>query len=108
LRSSLYSDNEGLVYRGLQVEELEQFLAHYAVGTKIPFPAFTSEAFKESSAYNGNVLFTIRSLTARAIWYLAASFDYHQHEILIPAGRSFDVVAVQQSSGRAVIVLEQP
>ncbi|TIS65600.1 MAG: hypothetical protein E5W92_19850 [Mesorhizobium sp.] len=100
-----YVLNEGLVYRGYRTDDAEALAARYTVGQVVRFPGFTSAAFREEDAFYGNVLFTIRALTARRIWFLAA--DYYENEVLIPAGRSFQVVDVTTSYGRAAIFLDE-
>jgi hypothetical protein len=97
--------NRGVVYRGYNTENIDEFLTKYALGSKIHFPAFTSASFREELAFGGNILFTIRTLTGKAIWYLAAKFD--EYEVLIPAGTTFNVLNVERRANRAVIALEE-
>lgn len=100
-----YVLNEGLVFRGYRTVDAEAFAARYKVGEVVRFPGFTSAAFREDDAFYGNVLFTIKALTARRIWFLAA--DYEENEVLIPAGQSFQIVGVRASHGRAAIFLDE-
>lgn len=97
--------NGGLVYRGFSASDLRSFLQRYQVGKRVYFPGFTSAAFHEEQAFGGNILFIIKSVTARAVYHLSANFG--EYEVLFPAGRSFAVVAVEERAGRAVIDLEE-
>lgn len=101
----VHNANGGVVYRGYDVPDLQMFLRRYEPGSAIHFPGFTSAAFKEEHAFGGNVLFIIRALTARAVWYLSANF--HEYEVLIPAGRNFAVMSTIRYGNRAVISLEE-
>ncbi|WP_027053708.1 ADP-ribosyltransferase domain-containing protein [Mesorhizobium erdmanii] len=100
-----YVLNGGLVYRGYHTLDVDAFAARYDVGQVIRFPGFTSAAVKENEAYFGNVLFTIRALTAHRIWFLAAEYD--ENEVLLPAGQSFQIVEVVASKGKAAIFLDE-
>ena len=100
-----YLLNSRVVYRGFKADNLDAFLRRYRVGHQVTFPAFTSATFKRELAFGGNVLFTIRTLTGKAIWYLAANFD--EMEVLIPSGRSFRVIDVERHSEAAVISLDE-
>jgi hypothetical protein len=81
---------QGTVYRGYRTDDLNSFDADYPKGQIITFPAFTSASFAQSGAFGGNVLFIIRALSARAIWWLSPTF--HEEEALLPSGCSFEVV----------------
>ncbi len=84
-----YAANEGIVYRGFQTPDIAAFRAKYHPGAVVTFPGFTSATFHAPSAFGGNVFFTIRSLNARVIWYVAA--DYLEHEVLFPTNCRFRV-----------------
>lgn len=100
-----YKGNGGTVYRGYKVDDLDGFLKNYVAGAVVRFPGFTSASFKEELAFGGNVLFIIRALTARVIWYVCATYD--EYEVLIPAGRNFEVVEVVKDAWRTVVLLEE-
>lgn len=80
----------GTVYRGFSANDLEGFAAQYREGQIVTFPAFTSASFKETGAFGGNVLFIIRALSARAIWFLSPNF--HEEEALLPTSCRFQIV----------------
>jgi hypothetical protein len=80
----------GTVFRGYSTSDLDAFAAQYIDGQTVTFPAFTSASFKESGAFGGNVLFIIRALSARAIWFLSPNF--HEEEALLPTDCLFQVV----------------
>ena len=101
----LYRARDGLVFRGFQTRNIDEFLEGYKAGRTIVFPGFTSASFAQDHAFGGNVLFIIKALTARAAWYVAAAF--HEYEVLIPAGRLFHVRDVQRTAARAVILMDE-
>jgi hypothetical protein len=105
LKLPVHRTNGGIVYRGYHASDLRSFLERYEPGSTVHFPGFTSAAFKEEHAFGGNVLFIIRALTARAVWFLSANF--HECEVLIPAGRDFAVMSTIHQGNRAVISLEE-
>ena len=101
---------QGTVYRGYDTRDLDDFGSQYVPDAIVRFPAFTSASFSETGAFGGNVLFIIRALSARAIWWLSPNF--HEEEALLPAGCSFRVVDKEfQSVGdqhvKLVIVLQE-
>lgn len=100
-----FTMNNGTVFRGYRTENLAAFISRYPVGAIAAFPGFTSASFKQESAFGGNILFIIRALTARAIWYVSANFG--EFEVLIPAGRTFRVLHVEIQNDRAVVTLEE-
>ncbi|WP_322516957.1 ADP-ribosyltransferase domain-containing protein [Rhodopseudomonas palustris] len=97
------------VFRGYHSEDLSAFSASYAEGQIVRFPAFTSASFSETSAFGGNVLFIIRALSARAIWWLSPNF--HEEEALLPTDCSFQVIDKELRSlsaeARLVIILQE-
>lgn len=98
------------VYRGYSTHDLDAFSTQYVQDEIVRFPAFTSASFSEAGAFGGNVLFIIRALSARAIWWLSPNF--HEEEALLPTNCSFRVVDTQfQSVGdehvKFVIVLQE-
>ena len=100
----------GTVYRGYSTSDLDAFGAQYLQDGIVRFPAFTSASFAEAGAFGGNVLFIIRALSARAIWWLSPNF--HEEEALLPTDCSFRVVDKEfQSVGnehvKLVIVLQE-
>jgi len=70
----------GTVFRGYTANDLDAFAEQYVEGEVVTFPAFTSASFKEDGAFGGNVLFIIRALSAKAIWFLSPNF--HEEEAL--------------------------
>lgn len=80
----------GTVFRGYNANDLDTFAPQYSEGQVVTFPAFTSASFKETGAFGGNVLFIIRALSARAIWFLSPNFQ--EEEALLPTGCRFQVV----------------
>jgi hypothetical protein len=101
---------QGTVYRGYNTNDLDSFAARYVQDAIVRFPAFTSASFSEAGAFGGNVLFIIRALSARAIWWLSPNF--HEEEALLPTDCSFRVISREfQSVGdvhvRLVIVLQE-
>lgn len=101
---------QGTVYRGYSTRDLDAFDAHYVRDGNVNFPAFTSASFAQTGAFGGNVLFIIRALSARAIWWLSPNF--HEEEALLPTNCSFRVVDKEfQFAGdervRLVIVLQE-
>jgi hypothetical protein len=101
--------NKSTVYRGYNAVDLDAFGARYVQGAIVTFPAFTSASFNEDGAFGGNVLFIIRALSARAIWWLSPTF--HEEEALLPTGCQFRVVDKEVHRGSAdvklVIVLQE-
>lgn len=98
------------VYRGYQTPDIAAFATYYPLDQTIRFPGFTSASFSQAGAFGGNVLFIIRALSARAIWWLSPNF--HEEEALLPTDCLFRVVDKQlQSVGgqpaRLVIVLQE-
>jgi hypothetical protein len=101
---------QGTVYRGYNTDNLDSFATRYVQDAIVKFPAFTSASFSEAGAFGGNVLFIIRALSARAIWWLSPNF--HEEEALLPTDCSFRVVSKEfQSFGdvrvKLVIVLQE-
>jgi NAD:arginine ADP-ribosyltransferase len=101
---------QGIVYRGYSTSDLDAFSARYIQGETVRFPAFTSASFSEAGAFGGNVLFIIRALSARAIWWLSPNF--HEEEALLPTDCSFRVVdkkiqSVGDAAVKLVIVLQE-
>lgn len=97
--------SQSTVYRGYEADDLDVFQAIHPVGEVITFYGFTSVSYHQQSAFGGNVLFIIRSLNARSIWFLAA--DFHEHEALLPTGCRFEVVSAERQNARLVIVLQE-
>ena len=98
------------VYRGYLTNDLDAFSTQYVQDQIVRFPAFTSASFSEAGAFGGNVLFIIRALSARAIWWLSPNF--HEEEALFPTDCSFRVVGREfQSVGntydKLVIILQE-
>jgi hypothetical protein len=101
---------QATVYRGYRTHDLDAFSTQYGQDQIVRFPAFTSASFSEAGAFGGNVLFIIRALSARAIWWLSPNF--HEEEALLPTDCSFRVVDREfQSVGdehvKLVIVLQE-
>jgi hypothetical protein len=100
----------GTVFRGYNARDLDAFAAQYIEGQVVTFPGFTSASFKEAGAFGGNVLFIIRALTARAIWFLSPNF--HEEEALLPTGCTFEVVdtqfqVVESQRVKLVLILQE-
>jgi hypothetical protein len=100
----------GTVFRGYSAPDLDRVAAQYLEGQVVTFPAFTSASFKESGAFGGNVLFIIRALNARAIWFLSPNF--HEEEALLPTGCRFQVVDTElqllaDRRAKLVVVLQE-
>jgi hypothetical protein len=98
------------VYRGYNTRDLDAFSSQYVQGETVKWPAFTSASFSEAGAFGGNVLFIIRALSARAIWWLSPNF--HEEEALLPADCSFRVIdkefqSVGDANVKVVIVLQE-
>lgn len=101
---------QGTVFRGYSTGDLDAFDAHYVQDEMVRFPAFTSASFAQTGAFGGNVLFIIRALSARAIWWLSPNF--HEEEALLPTDCIFRVVDkefqfVGDERVRLVIVLQE-
>ena len=101
---------QGTVYRGYNTRDLDAFSAQYVLDKIVRFPAFTSASFAEAGAFGGNVLFIIRALSARSIWFLSPNF--HEEEALLPTDCSFRVVdkevqSVGEEHVKLVIVLQE-
>jgi hypothetical protein len=101
---------QATVYRGYHAADLTGFDAHYSPGSIVVFPAFTSASFSETGAFGGNVLFIIRALSGRAIWWLSPNF--HEEEALLPTGCRFRVIDKQfqqvgNEPSKLVIVLQE-
>jgi len=105
LKIPLYKARGGIVYRGYETQNIDEFLEGYRRGSTIVFPGFTSASFAQEHAFGGNVLFIIKALTARAVWYVSA--DFYEYEVLIPAGRRFHVRDVRQTTTQAVILMDE-
>ncbi len=102
--------NQGTVYRGYNINDLDAFSTKYVQGEIVKFPAFTSASFSEAGAFGGNVLFIIRALSARAIWWLSPNF--HEEEALLPTDCSFRVAekaiqSIGDAHVRLVIILQE-
>jgi hypothetical protein len=100
----------GTVFRGYNAHDLDAFAAQYLEGDVVTFPAFTSASFKETGAFGGNVLFIIRALSARAIWFLSPNF--HEEEALLPTDCTFQVVdtefqVVENEPVKLVVILQE-
>lgn len=100
-----YTMNDRRVYRGYRTKDLSAFIARHAEGAIVHHPAFTSASFKPELAFGGNVFFIIKTLTGKAIWYLAA--NYQEFEVLIPAARSFQIVSLVVREDRAQIIMDE-
>jgi hypothetical protein len=101
---------QGTVYRGYNTGDLDAFSAQYVLDKVVRFPAFTSASFAEAGAFGGNVLFIIRALSARSIWFLSPNFQ--EEEALLPTDCSFRVVdkevqAIGAEHVKLVIVLQE-
>ena len=106
----VWYDDQREVHRGYSALDVDDFSARYSQDEIVRFPAFTSASFSQAGAFGGNVLFIIRALSARAIWWLSPNF--HEEEALFPTDCSFRVVDKEfQSAGderiRVVIVLQE-
>jgi NAD:arginine ADP-ribosyltransferase len=98
------------VFRGYDADDLVEFGLKHVEGSVVEFPAFTSASFSEAGAFGGNVLFIIRALSARAIWWLSPNF--HEEEALLPTGCLFQVVDKESLSAdgqlaKLVIILQE-
>ena len=100
-----YTTGGGTVYRGYHASDLGKFSKHYVLDEIVAFPAFTSASFKEAGAFGGNVLFIIRALSARAIWFLSPNFQ--EEEALLPTNCSFVVVDKGMQQGRLVVIVQE-
>lgn len=100
-----YRWRDGLVFRGHRSDDPETFLARYPVGSVRLAPSFLSAALRAETAFGGDVLFMIRALSARAIWFLAAS--YKEDEVLFPARTRLRVEQQYVRDGRAVVLLQE-
>lgn len=100
---------QATVYRGYDARDLTAFGSRYVEGRIVDFPGFTSASFSETGAFGGNVLFIIRALSARAIWWLSPNF--HEEEALLPANSRFQVIDKELKRDgndvRLVIVLQE-
>ncbi len=110
LKSALEKGKQATVYRGYSAPNLDAFSSLYIQDEIIRFPAFTSASFSQAGAFGGNVLFIMRALSARAIWWLSPNF--HEEEALIPTDRHFQVVdkefqSVGNEHSKLVIVLQE-
>jgi hypothetical protein len=100
-----YLLNNRIVYRGYHCDDIAALASSYQNAGTVRFLGFTSATFDPKLAFGGNVFFTIRTLTGKAIWYLAAS--YAEFEVLIPSGRSFSVSKIDSRERRPAIDLEE-
>ncbi|WP_441280897.1 ADP-ribosyltransferase domain-containing protein [Tardiphaga sp. 862_B3_N1_1] len=101
---------QATVYRGYHAADMAAFEAHYVPDGIVTFPAFTSASLSEAGAFGGNVLFIIRALNGRAIWWLSPNF--HEEEALLPTGCRFRVIdkeflSVGSEPVKLVIVLQE-
>jgi NAD:arginine ADP-ribosyltransferase len=100
----------GTVFRGYNANDLDAFAGQYSEGQIVTFPAFTSASFKETGAFGGNVLFIIRALSARAIWFLSPNFQ--EEEALLPTECQFQIVdtefqIVEGQRAKFVVILQE-
>ena len=100
----------GTVFRGYNANDLDVFAEQYSEGQVVTFPAFTSASFKETGAFGGNVLFIIRALSARAIWFLSPNFQ--EEEALLPTDCQFRIVdtefqIVEGQRVKFVVILQE-
>ena len=100
-----YRTNGGTVYRGYDDPDLVAFQEAYRPGKRVTFHGFTSAAYRAESAFGGNVLFTIRSLSARVIYFLSATFV--EEEVLFPSGCRFEVIAAELREGRMAVLMQE-
>jgi hypothetical protein len=94
-----------IVYRGYLTEDIDGFLPRYAVGARVIWPAFTSSTLVPEKAYEGNILFTIRSQSGRTI--ATFSEDPSQEEVLFPCGCHFQINSVERREDDALLELEE-
>jgi hypothetical protein len=102
--------SNGTVFRGYNASDLDAFATQYRQGQIVTFPAFTSASFKEAGAFGGNVLFIIRALSARAIWFFSPNF--HEEEALLPTDCRFQIVdtefqVVDDQPVKLVVILQE-
>ena len=94
-----------LVYRGLRAPDLDAFAESYVPRREVVFRGFTSATYREEAAFGGNVLFIIRSQSARSVWFLSAHF--YEEEVLLPTDRRFDVMGAELRGGRLLVRLQE-
>ena len=66
---------------------------------------FTSAARQPQLAYNGNVMFSIRSKSAAIIWMWSASFDLD--EVVFRPGTVLEILSLEEKGGKVFIALEE-
>lgn len=101
----LYRARNGVVYRGYRATDLNEVSEKYLIGDNVTFPGFTSASHLESEAFGGNILFVIKSLTARPLWYLSANFG--EYEVLIPSRKTFRIIDLVKKPEKIAIFLEE-
>jgi hypothetical protein len=94
-----------IVYRGFRTADLDAFLATYGIGNVIRWPGFTSSTLDPEKAFEGNVLFTIRSQNGRILG--AYADKPAEEEVLFPSGCRFLIVSLERREDVALIELDE-
>jgi hypothetical protein len=94
-----------IVYRGYNADDLDAFLGTYGIGDVIRWPGFTSSTLDPAKAFEGNVLFTIRSQKGRILGQYADKPA--EEEVLFPTGCRFLIISVERRDDVAFIELEE-
>ena len=97
--------HDGITYRGYNAANFDDFLDQFEPGITIRWPGFTSSTLDRAEAYEGNVLFIIRSHNGRILGLYAD--DPGEREVLFPGGTRFQVLSVERDDDAAVIELEE-
>jgi NAD:arginine ADP-ribosyltransferase len=96
----------GVAYRGFTADNLDAFSKRYRRGHPIRMLGFTSASISPDKAFNGNVLFTIRSHTGGILWMWAADYG-ETDEVVFPSGSLFNVISVERHEDKAFVALEE-
>ena len=98
---------EGVVYRGVDLNDLPEVLSKYKVGQTITEDAFTSSSLTKRASFKRDTLMIIESKTGKDVSVLS---DYpKQKEILFKSNTKFEVerISVDESTGKRIIRLKE-
>lgn len=96
---------EGLAFFGASVQHPVATARRYLRDGELVLRGPTFASQKPEAAYGGNLLFLVRSRSARPVWHLsdAAGVD----EVLFPCHRRFRVDMAEEGAGKAAIFLSE-
>ena len=97
-----YRSQGGRVFFGLQSDRPAALARRYREGGEVRFRGFSFASMTPEGACGGNVLFLVRSRSARLVRHLTGA-----DEILFPSDRGLVVRHVETRDGRFAVLLEE-